>query len=392
MLIRDLRDFALAEDALADAVAQAVTAWDVKGVPDNPGAWLLTVARRRAVDRQRRADAARRARQRLGDPTHETTMDIDADLSGSSIPDERLRLMFTCCHPALAESAQIALTLRTIAGLSAGEIARAFMVTDAAMEKRLTRARTKIRDANIPYRVPDDHVLPDRLRQVLHVVELVFNEGYLASAGDDLVRDDLAEEAIRLARVLGDLMPDEAEVAGLLALLELQHARRSTRTDGEGHLVTLEHQDRTRWDHAVIATAAARVHAALRRGTPGPYQLQAAIAALHGLAPTWEATDWPQIVDLYGALHRLRPTPVVALNRAVAVAMAHGPDAGLDLLCGLDEPLSDYHLFHATRAELLLRSGRPEDAAAAFDRAIELVTHPAERAHLDRRRALTQPP
>ncbi len=388
VLIRELRDFDLAEDALADAVAEALPAWTRDGIPDRPGGWLLTVARRRGIDRMRRADAARRAVAKLDlpgvEPAAEDVIVVEPE---SAVVDERLRLMFTCCHPALSVEAQIALTLRTIAGLTAGEIARAFLVSEAAMERRLGRARAKIRDANIPYRIPPDHQLPDRLGAVLHVIELVFNEGYLPAIGDALVHDALCEEAIRLARVLLELVPDEAEAMGLLALLEVQHARRRTRVDATGALVTLEHQDRARWDHAAIAAGATTVETALRRGTPGRYQLQAAIAALHGTAATWGDTDWPQIAALYGELLRLRPTPVVALNRAVAVAMAQGPEAGLALLAELDDALAGYHLLHATRGELSLRAGRAADAVAAFDRALESVTNETERAHLVRRRA-----
>lgn len=389
VLVRDLRDLDLAEEALSDAMAQAVEAWERDGLPDRPAAWLLTAARRRGIDRIRRADAGRRAASRLAAGTDLTVHDEPYDPEASSIPDERLKLLFTCCHPALAPASRVALTLRTIAGLEEPEIARAFLVGESAMARRLGRARRKIRDANIPYRVPADHELPDRLRHVLHVVELVFNEGYLASSGDELVRPGLMEEGIRLARLLTEVLPDEAEVQGLLSLLLLQHARTAARTDSDGGLVLLEEQDRSRWDAALVHEGTTLVRSALARGTPGPYQVQAAIAALHGEAITFETTDWPQIAALYGVLHQFRPTPVVALNRAVAVAMADGPPAGLRLLDDLAEELAGFHLYAATRAELLLRDGQDEAARDAFDKALETVTNERERAHLVARRSRT---
>ncbi len=387
VLVRDLRDLDLAEEALADAMAEAVVAWERDGLPDRPAAWLLTAARRRGIDRIRRADAGRRAASKLAAGTELLVHDDPYDPEASTIPDERLKLLFTCCHPALAPAARVALTLRTIAGLEEAAIARAFLVSETAMARRLGRARRKIRDANIPYRVPADHELPDRLRHVLHVVELVFNEGYLASDGDELVRPALMEEAIRLGRVLLELLPDEAEVQGLLALQLLQHARTPARTDASGELVLLEDQDRSRWDAAGIREGRALVRNALGRGTPGPYQVQAAIAALHAEAPTFAATDWTQVAALYGVLAGLRPTPVVALNRAVAVAMADGPAAGLRLLEGLADDLDGYHLYASTRAELLLRAGQPTAAVEAFDRALAAVGNERERAHLRSRRA-----
>ena len=387
VLVRDLRDLDLAEEALADATAEAVIAWQRDGLPDRPAAWLLTAARRRGIDRIRRADAGRRAASRLAAGSDLTVHDDPYDPDASTIPDERLKLLFTCCHPALDPAARVALTLRTIAGLDEAAIAHAFLVSPSAMARRLGRARRKIRDANIPYRVPADHELPDRLRHVLHVVELVFNEGYLTSDGEDLVRPGLMEEAIRLARLLVEVLPDEAEVQGLLALLLLQHARTRARTDGDGALVLLEDQDRTRWDTALVREGTTLVRNALARGTPGPYQVQAAIAALHGEAASHDATDWPQIAALYGVLQQFRPTPVVALNKAVAVAMADGPAAGLRLLDDLAEDLADFHLHHATRAELLLRDGQPAAAVAAFDAALARVGNDRERAHLLDRRA-----
>lgn len=388
VLVRDLRDLDLAEEALSDAMAEAVVAWERDGLPDHPAAWLLTAARRRGIDRIRRADAGRRAASKLAAGAdlvvHEDPYDPDA----STIPDERLKLLFTCCHPALAPEARVALTLRTIAGLEEAAIARAFLVSESAMARRLGRARRKIRDANIPYRVPADHELPDRLRHVLHVVELVFNEGYLASSGDELVRPGLMTEAIRLARVLVELLPDEAEVQGLLALFLLQHARTAARTDASGALVLLEHQDRSRWDAGLLREGTALVRNALSRGTPGPYQVQAAVSALHGEAMSFAATDWTQVAALYGVLEQLRPTPVVTLNKAVAVAMADGPSAGLRLLEEVIDELDGFHLLHATRGELLLRDGQHAAATDAFDRALALVGNDREREHLRRRRAL----
>jgi RNA polymerase sigma-70 factor (ECF subfamily) len=386
VLVRDLRDLDIAEEGLSDAMAEAVAAWERDGLPDRPAAWLLTAARRRGIDRIRRADAGRRAAMRLAAGTDLAVRDDPYDPDASTIPDERLKLLFTCCHPALAPAARVALTLRTIAGLDESAIARAFLVSEAAMARRLGRARRKIRDANIPYRVPADHELTDRLRHVLHVVELVFSEGYLASSGDDLVRPDLMEEAIRLARLLTELLPDEAEVQGLLALLLLQHARTAARTDAAGDLVLLEDQDRTRWNVVLLREGTSLVQNALSRGTPGPFQVQAAIAALHGEAMTFDDTDWTQIAALYGTLQRFRTTPIVALNKAVAVAMAEGPTAGLRLLDDVAEDLEGFHLYHATRAELLLRDGQDAAAVDAFDAALANVGNERERAHLRRRR------
>lgn len=380
VLIRDLGTFDRAEEALADALAQAAASWRER-VPDRPGAWLLTVARRRAVDRRRRADAFDRRRPLLAGPV---ATDPE-DPMDSAVPDERLRLIFTCCHPALNRDAQVALTLRTVGGLETAEVARAFLVPEPTMAQRIVRAKRKIRVAGIPYRVPADHELPDRLEGVLAVLYLIFNEGYSATAGARMLRVDLAEEALWLAGVLARLMPDEPEVLGLRALMLLHHARRAARTSVTGELVLLEDQDRSRWDAAAIAEGCALVERALRRGRPGPYQIQAAIAALHDRAGTAGATDWRQIALLYGQLWRLWPSPVVALNRAVAVAKARTPGEGLALLEPLAEDLQHYHLFHAARADLLARTGQRRAARQAYRRALDLAATETERRFLRRR-------
>jgi RNA polymerase sigma-70 factor (ECF subfamily) len=382
-------DWDLAEECAQDAFATALERWPRDGVPRRPGAWLSTVARNRALDRLRR-EAVGKAKLRLlsaGDGEAD-----DDEVAVSGVRDDRLRLMFTCCHPALALEARVALTLRTLAGLTTAEIARAFLVPEATMAKRLVRAKQKIRNAGIPYRVPPAHLLPTRTTGVLGVLYLLFNEGYAASAGADLIRQGLCAEAIRLARVLDRLMPDEPEVQGLLALLLLHDARRVTRVDDAGDLVTLEHQDRTRWDAGEIAEGAALVEAALRSGRPGPYQIQAAIAACHATATVAGDTDWAQIAALYGELARLLPSPVVALNRAVAVAMANGPAAGLALVEALSGDLAGYHLLPATRADLLRRLGRAAEAAAAYREAIALAPTGSERRYLTRRLAETTCP
>jgi len=380
-------DWDLAEECAQDAFAQALKTWPRDGVPRRPGAWLTTVARNRALDRiRRRATETARLRETAAlsipdDPG------LDDDESG--IPDDRLRLIFTCCHPALALEARVALTLRTLAGLTTAEIARAFMVSEETMAKRLVRAKHKIRDARIPYRVPPAHLLPDRTAGVLGVLYLLFNEGYSASAGTDLVRQGLCAEAIRLARALSQLMPDEPEALGLLALMFLHDARRATRVDDAGDLVRLEDQDRARWDAAEIGEGTVILDAALRRGRPGPYQVQAAIAACHATAATAADTDWTEITALYGQLARMVPSPVVELNRAVAVAMADGPAAGLALVEALDASgaLRGYHLLPATRADLLLRLGRRAEATASFREALGLAGTDSERRFLTRRLA-----
>jgi RNA polymerase sigma-70 factor, ECF subfamily len=374
-LIRLTGDWDLAEECVQDAFARALEYWPREGVPHRPGAWLTTTARNRALDRLRRSTAeAAKLREVVAVPE-----DTEVDDFG----DDLLRLIFTCCHPALTLEARVALTLRTVTGLTAAEIARAFLVPEQTMAKRLVRARQKIRNARIPYRVPPAHLLPERTGGVLGVLYLLFNEGYAASAGVDLLRPDLCAEAIRLARTLVGLMPDEPEAVGLLALLLLQDSRRAARFDGDD-LVPLESQDRTRWDGGLIEEGVALLDGALRRGRPGPYQVQAAIAACHATAGRADDTDWPQIALLYGELARLVPSPVVRLNRAVAVAMADGPAAGLALVDGLAGEVTG-HLLPATRADLLRRLGRTAEALDAYEQARSLAPTEAERRHLARR-------
>lgn len=378
-LIRITGDWDLAEECAQEAFALALRTWPRDGVPKRPGAWLTTAARHRATDRLRR-ETTGAAKLREAALTH---VPEEASLDDSGVTDDRLRLIFTCCHPALATEAQVALALRTLAGLSTAEIARAFLVPEATMSQRLVRVKRKISGAGIPYRVPPAHLLPERTAAVLGVLYLTFNEGYSASAGPDLLRPDLAAEAIRLARVLAQLMPDEPEVLGLLALMLLQHARRTTRAGADRELVPLEEQDRTRWDADEIAEGTQILETALRRRQPGAYQIQAAIAACHATAARPADTDWPQIAGLYGELLKYVPSAVVELNRAVAVGMADGPLAGLALL---DELTMDgYHLLPATRADFLRRLGRHAEAAGWYAKARDLAPTDAERAYLTRR-------
>jgi RNA polymerase sigma-70 factor (ECF subfamily) len=381
-LTRTLGRLDLAEDAVQDAAVVALERWPRDGVPDDPRAWLTVVARNRALDRLRR-EAKRAGKEAM-------TVDLFAGepsrVPDSVVRDDQLRLIFTCCHPALALEARVALSLRTLCGLSTAEIARALLVPEPTMAKRLVRAKGKIAGARIPYRVPADHELPDRLPAVLGVVYLVFTEGHTASSGDELVRVDLCDEALRLARLLRELLPDEPEVSGLLALLMLTDARRSTRVDAAGDLVLLADQDRGRWDGAAVDEAASLVAEALRRsaGSPGPYQVQAAIAACHATSPTYEATDWAEIAGLYRLLEELAPSPVVTLNRAVAVALSRGPAAGLAVVDSI-EGLARFHLWHSTRADLLRRLGRPAEAADAYRSALACDPSAAERRFLRRR-------
>jgi len=384
-------DFQLAEDALQDAFQSALEHWPADGVPRTPAAWILTTGRRKAIDRLRREQALQRKRDALERMTaleQELAQDEASQEPGdATLADDRLRLIFTCCHPTLAPEAQIALTLRTIAGLETHEIARAFLVEQPTMAQRLVRAKRKIRDAGIPYAVPPPQMLPDRLAAVLSVIYLVFNEGYSATAGDALVRTELCAEAIRLGRLVVELMPGEPEVTGLLALMLLHDARRMARTGPDGELVTLEEQDRTTWDREQIDEGIALIHRSAAQRRPGPYQIQAAIAAIHAEAETPERTDWREIALLYNHLLGMQPTAVVELNRAVAVAMAFGIEGGLRMLDRLaGQPgLEGYHLLDSARADLLRRAERFEEAASAYRRALANCEHPVERRYLERR-------
>ena len=387
-LIRFLGDIHAAEEAVQDAFTVAVARWPSDGEPPNPGAWIVTTARNRAIDRLRRES--------VRDERHVQARHLygadETPLQEGTVPDDRLRLIFTCCHPALNQPAQVALTLRLLGGLGTPEIARAFLVPEATIAQRIVRAKRKIRDARVPYRVPAEAELPARLKPVLAVIYLVFNEGYAATAGS-LMRLDLCAEAVRLARVLTGLMPDEPEAQGLLALLLLLHARSAARVTTGGSLARLAEQDRRLWDWDLITEGQAIVRACVQRGHPGPYQIQAAINAVHSLAPALDSTDWHAILTLYDQLYALTPTPVVALNRAVALAEVRGPAAGLAAVDDLRSPaLDSYYLFHAARADLLRRLGRDEEAAAAYDVARSLTANPVEHAFLDAQHAAVLAP
>jgi RNA polymerase sigma-70 factor (ECF subfamily) len=388
-LIRVLGDVDLAEDAVAEAFAIAADQWPRKGIPPNPGGWIVTTARNRAIDRLRREStrtdrhiAAHRLH--LEDMEPDDTPELDElDAFVDVVADDQLRLMFLCCHPALAPDAQVALTLRLLGGLETEEIARQFLVPEATMAQRIVRAKRKLRDNHAPYRIPRAAELPDRLHVVLAAIYLIYTEGHRATSGEALTRDDLSTEAIRLGRVLVELMPDEPEAVGLLALMLLTEARRPARTHTDGSMIRLTDQDRTRWDRALIDEGHDLVRACLRRNQPGPFQIQAAIAAVHDDAPTADTTDWSQIVALYDQLFLLHPNEVVALNRAIAIAEHKGADAGLEALARLDtDLLADYQPYHAARADLLARAGDHDAAVAAYDRAIELSANPTEQQFL----------
>jgi len=385
-LVGQLRDLALAEDVLQDAVVAALGHWPRDGVPAQPRAWLLQTARRKAIDRLRR-DANFQAKRAELAVLHELDRQAGQDDLDESIADERLRLIFTCCHPALAEAARVALTLRTLGGLATEEIARAFLVPEATMAQRLTRAKRKIKAAGIPYEVPEPDLWAERLGSVLSVIYLIFNEGYAATSGEAPTRGELCREAIRLGRILAQLVPEEPEAAGLLALMLLHDSRRVARSDAQGNLITLEQQDRARWDQGLIAAGARLLESALAQGSPGPYQIQAAISAIHAQAPSATATDWRQITLLYGELYALQPSPVVRLNAAVALSFAEGAEAALPTLAELERQgaLASYQPFHAAHADTLRRAGRKTAAAKAYRQTLALTRNAAERRFLEGR-------